>query len=110
MIDIQYFTTTLPHITSRDHIAVQIENAQTGFTVDDIIRAWCEHDSLHYLSGQPFTENGEECVSYLERYFLKGWFPLGKEYNVYSPSPCSTDKITVELINETAQIIKDLIY
>ena len=110
VIDIQYFTSTLPHITSRDSIAAQIENDGVGFTTDDVIRAWCEHDALHYLSGHSFTEQGEKCVAYLEQVFHKGWFPFGSKYNAHNPKPCEYGRMTPELIDETAQMIRELIY
>ncbi len=110
MVDIQYFVDTLPHITSRDSIAAQIENDDASFTMDNIINAWCEHDALHYLSGQPFTEQGEKCVAYLEQVFQRGWLPFGDKYNAHYKEPCECDEITPELIDETAQMIRELIY
>lgn len=109
-MDLQYFVSTLPHITSRDSIAAQIEHYGISFTTDDAIRAWCEHDALHYLGEQPFTKEGEEHVAYLEQVFQRGWLPLGSKYNAYNPEPCECDTITPELIDETAQMLKELIY
>jgi hypothetical protein len=109
-MDLQYFVDTLPNITSRDSIAVQIENDEVPFTTDQIILAWCEHDALHYLSGHSFTEEGEKYVAYMEKAFNRGWLPLGNKYNAHYPEPCECDKITPELIDETAQMIRELIY
>lgn len=109
-MDLQHFASTLPYVTSRDAIAAQIEHDGVGFTTDDAIRAFCEHDALHYLSGQPFTKEGERCVAYLEKRFSRGWLSYGDKYNVYSPKPCECDRITPELIDETAQMIRELIY
>jgi hypothetical protein len=109
-VDLQYFVDTLPHITSRDSIAAQIENDGVGFTTDDVIRAWCEHDALHYLGNQPFTIQGEKRVAYLEQKFNKGWLQFGDKYNAHYKEPCECDRITPELIDETAQMIREFIY
>lgn len=112
MTDLQHFVSTLPYVTSRDAIAAQIEHDGVGFTTDDAIRAWCEHDALHYLGEQPFTIQGEKCVVYLENKFRRGWLPFGNHYNVHygHEIKCECDTITPELIDKTAQMLKELIY
>ena len=67
--------------------------------------AQLEHDALHYLSQQPFTKEGEECVAYLEKTFNRGWLPLGEKYNTFKPKECECSHITQELITETAEKI-----
>lgn len=109
-MDLQYFASTLPSIPNIDLIAEQIERDGISFTTDDAILAWCEHDALHHISGHPFTKEGEEHIVYLEQVFQKGWFPLGSKYNTHNPEPCECDMITPELIDETAQMLKELIY
>jgi hypothetical protein len=109
-MNLQYFVTTLPPRVTRESIVEEIETDGVEFTIDDVIRAWCEHDALHYLSQQPFTIEGENCVSYLEKKFNRGWLPLGDKYNPYYRQECECGIITTELIDDTAQFIMELIY
>ena len=105
MTDLQYFVDNLPYLHTRDKIAAQLERTETSITTDEAIRAHAEHDALHYLFQQPFTEEGEKHVAYLEKTFNRGWLPLGEKYNVFIPKECDCGRITAELIDETAEII-----
>jgi hypothetical protein len=109
-MNLQYFVTTLPQITSRETLATQIKQVGAKFTTDDAIRAWCEHDALHYLSQQPFTIEGENCVTYLEKKFNRGWSSFGDKHNMHPSQECESGIITTELIDDTAQFIMELIY
>ena len=108
-MDLQYFVDRLPGKPNRDTIASQIENSSTPITTDQALNAWYEHDALHYLANQPFTDEGEEFVAYLEKQFNRGWLPFGEKYNTYYQRKCMFSHITQELITETAEQIGDLL-
>lgn len=103
--DLQFFVHNLPHLSTRDEIAAQLERTETSITTDEAIIAWCEHDALHYLSQQSFDKEGEECVAYLEKTFNRGWLPFGERYNTSTPRECEYSHITQELITQTAEDI-----
>ena len=106
MIDLQYFIDTLPSKPNRDTIETQLENKLHQITTEEALIAWSEHDALHYLSGQPFSEEGEQCVAKLEKVFNRGWLFFGWNYNTYRPEDCEYSHITQELIEETAELIR----
>jgi hypothetical protein len=102
--DLKFFVKHhLPSLPNRDKIATQLERTETSITTDEAIRAWVEHDALHYLSQQPFNQKGEECVAYLEKIFNRGWLPFGEKYNTFTPRECECSHITQELITQTAE-------
>ena len=102
--DLKFFVKHhLPSLPNRDEIAAQLERTETSITTDEAIRAWVEHDALHYLSQQPFNQKGEECVAYLEKTFNRGWLPFGEKYNPFTPRECECSHITQELITQTAE-------
>jgi hypothetical protein len=105
MIDLQYFVDTLPLKYTRNRVARAIEISKFPYKIERALRAYAEHDALHYLFQQPFTEEGEKHVAYLEKTFNRGWLPFGEKYNVFTPKECDCGRITVELIDETADII-----
>ncbi len=110
MTDLQHFIDTLPAKVTREDLTLAIRNRNIPLSIDDAINAWCQHDALHYISGHSFSPYGEQCIVYLEEVFQRGWLPLGENYNQTSPRPCKYDTITTELIDETAEMIKELIY
>ena len=69
---------------------------------------WSEHDALHFISGNPFTDDGEKRVAYLEQMLKCGWF----EYNSFRKVavPCDYDYITDELLDIIALQIKERFY
>jgi hypothetical protein len=102
--DLKFFVKHhLPSLPNRDKIATQLERTETSITTDEAIRAWVEHDALHYLSQQPFNQKGEECVAYLEKIFNRGWLPFGEKYNTFTPRECECSHITQDLITQTAE-------
>ena len=102
--DLKFFVKHhLPSLPNRDKIAAQLERTETSITTDEAIRAWVEHDALHYISQQPFNKQGEECVAYLEKTFNRGWLPFGEKYNTFTPRECECSHITQELITQTAE-------
>ena len=103
--DLQFFVHNLPHLSTRDEIAAQLERTETSITTDEAISAWVEHDALHYLSQQAFDKKGEEYVAYLEKTFNRGWLPFGEKYNPSIPRECECSHITQELITQTAEDI-----
>jgi len=119
--DLKFFVKhCLPSLPNPDKIAEQIKHNEifqdvldydeSPFTVDTVIKTWCEHDALHYLSQQSFDKEGEECVAYLEKTFNRGWLPFGEKYNTSIPRECECSHITQELITETAENIESLMY
>jgi hypothetical protein len=105
MIDLQYFVDTLPQKYTRNRVVQEIEFSKFPYKTERALRAYAEHDALHYLFQQPFTEEGEKHVAYLEKKFNRGWLPFGEKYNVFTPKECDCGRITAELIDETAEII-----
>ena len=105
MIDLQYFVDTLPQRIHRRFVVGVIHQSKFPHKTEKAIRAYAEHDALHYLFQQPFTEEGEQHVAYLEKTFNRGWLPFGEKYNVFTPKECDCGRITAELIDETAEII-----
>ena len=108
--DLKFFVKFLPSLPNRDEIAEHLTKNNALVTVDEAISAWCEHDALHYLSQQPFNQEGEECVAYLEKTFNRGWLPFGEKYNPSIPRECECSHITQELITEIAEDIQSLMY
>lgn len=105
--DLQFFVKHhIPKKVSKETIAKYIEDEHPGFTIEEGMDAWYEHDALHYLSLSPFSDNGERSVKYLEQIFHRGWLPHGHRYNPYAPKECRYSHITQELITETAELIK----
>jgi len=103
--DLKFFVKFLPSLPNRDEIAEHLTKNNALVTVDEAVSAWVEHDALHYLSQQPFTKEGEECVAYLEKTFNRGWLPFGEKYNPSIPRECECSHITQELITEIAEKI-----
>ena len=103
--DLKFFVKHIPRLTDREEFVIQIENEKTAITTDKAVRASLEHDALHYLSQQPFNQEGEECVAYLEKTFNRGWLPFGERYNAFTPRECECSHITQELITQTAERI-----
>jgi len=103
--DLKFFVKFLPSLPNRDEIAEHLTKNNALVTVDEAVSAWVEHDALHYISQQPFTKEGEECVAYLEKTFNRGWLPFGEKYNPSIPRECECSHITQELITEIAEKI-----
>ena len=104
--DLKFFVKHhLPHLPNPDEIAERLTQNNALITVDEVVSAWFEHDALHYLSQQPFNQEGEECVAYLEKTFNRGWLPFGERYNTSTPKECECSHITQELITQTAESI-----
>ena len=103
--DLKFYVKHLPFLPTRDEIAERLTKNNALITVDEAVSAWCEHDALHYISQQPFNQEGEECVAYLEKTFNRGWLPFGERYNTSTPRECECSHITQELITQTAEKI-----
>jgi len=108
--DLKFFVKHLPSLPNRDDIAEHLTNNNAPITTDEAVIAWCEHDAIHYISQQPFNQEGEECVAYLEKTFNRGWLPFGEKYNTSIPRECECSHITQELITQTAENIESLMY
>lgn len=75
-MDLQFFLDTVPQRIRRRWVAVVIQQNKIPYKTEKALKAYAEHDALHYLFQQPFTEEGEKCVAYLERKFHRGWLVL----------------------------------
>jgi hypothetical protein len=104
-MDIQQFLDTIPQKIHRRWVVTVTQQHKFPYKTERALRAYAEHDALHYLFQQPFTEEGEKHVAYLEQKFNRGWLPFGENYNVFIPEECDCGIITSELIDETAEII-----
>jgi hypothetical protein len=105
VMDIQQFLDTIPQKIHRRWVVTVTQQNKFPYKTERALRAYAEHDALHYLFQQPFTEEGEKHVAYLEQKFNRGWLPFGENYNVFIPEECDCGIITSELIDETAEII-----
>lgn len=85
------------------------------FKLEELKRAWCEHDAIHYLSQNLFTDEGELSVQFLEWKFNRGGLPFRMKYiHHFYPNEdfelkfrkCDHSHITTELIDETANLIQ----
>jgi hypothetical protein len=58
-----------------------LSSGQGIFSVSysDYLKAWSEHDSIHYLLNLPFNLNGERKVAFVEAHCGVGWAPYGDE-------------------------------
>ena len=101
--DLYFFS--IHHITNKPNRDV-FKNVSSKITTDEGMTAWYEHDAIHYLSQQPFNENGEKCVKFIEKNLWRGWLPHGEEFNAWVPVECEYSYITQELITETARLIQ----
>lgn len=102
MINLQTFINTIPDKITRRRVARAIQYSRFPHKTEVALRAYAQHDALHYLFNQPFTSEGEECVAYLELLFNRGWLPFGEKYNRNFPRECECGTITVEQIDEIA--------
>ena len=80
-------------------------------TYEEYLKAWSEHDSIHYLLNLPFTLEGERKVAFVEVHCGVGWAPYGDKF-----SANVRDKIIFSLpkgfgkrkIAQTAQKLREL--
>lgn len=100
--DLQQFIENLPDRITRSRVVRQIQNSKFPHKTEVALRAYAQHDAIHYLFNQPFTLEGEECVAYLELMFNRGWFSFGEEYSSVFPRECECGIITVEQIDDIA--------
>lgn len=105
IMDLQQFLDTVPTRIRRSSVVSEIIHYRFPHKTEVALRAYAEHDALHYLFNLPFTIEGENHVAFLEQKFQRGWLPVGKEYNRSTPVPYECDGITLEMIDETARII-----
>jgi hypothetical protein len=84
MMDLQYFYHCLPEkVLSEEafNSNVWLYASQGIFSVSygDYLKAWSEHDSIHYLLNLPFNLNGERKVAFVEAHCGVGWASYGDE-------------------------------
>ena len=98
-IGIKEFIKLLPE--KPDHTKFVIKNKEEYY------KKWAEHDALHFISGSPFDERGEQKVAYLEKKFKCGWHETN-EFVKFAVS-CEWDYITDDLINSVStQIMEEI--
>jgi len=83
-MDIQTFYFLCPDkVLSEDAFngARCIHSSRGIFSVSysDYLKAWSEHDSIHYLLNLPFTMVGERKVAFTEAHCGVGWAPYGNK-------------------------------
>jgi hypothetical protein len=84
------------------------DHRRTFINKDKFYRNWAEHDALHFISGSPFDEKGEQQVAYLEKKFKCGWHETN-EY-VKLAVPCDWQYITDDLIKSVSvQIMEEIV-
>lgn len=78
-----------------------------GISSNQAFHNWCEHDALHFISGNPFTDEGERNVAFIEKKFNCGWV----KYNGYIKyaTECETDYINADVIAAFTNIFKNII-
>ena len=74
---------------------------------DTYVNRWCEHDALHFISGNTFDYEGECKVAFLEKVLNRGW--IGYNDYINTAEPCDYDYITPELIDVFSGKIKELL-
>jgi hypothetical protein len=55
----------------------------SGFSYQDYLVAWSEHDSIHYLLELPFGPDGEKKAAFVEVCYQVGWGIYGSKYNQF---------------------------
>jgi len=96
-IGIKEFVKLLPE--KPDHTKFVIKNKE------EFYKKWAEHDALHFISGSPFDERGEQKVAYLEKKFKRGWHETN-EFVKFAVS-CDWQYITDDLINSVSTRIME---
>lgn len=104
----KYIDTVLPMRIRRRWVVTQIALHKFPYKTEVALRAYSEHDALHYLTGETFTSKSEGHIAYLENKFNCGWLPLGKEFNTSIQIPFDCNNLTKELITETAQLFYEI--
>lgn len=104
-MDLQQFLDSAPIKISYKEESIKIRQYRCPFKTEVALNAWAEHDALHFLFNRPFNREGENHVVFLEQKFQRGWLMVGEQYNRNTPVPYECDKITLEMVDETARII-----
>lgn len=102
MTDLQTFINTIPDKITHSRVLMEIENHNLSYSLEVGLRAWAQHDALHYLSNQPFTVEGEEKVAWMEYKFKRGWYVVNEKYNRFYREEFDCRHITHKMIDEVA--------
>ncbi len=62
-----------------DSVWLHASSGIFSVSYSDYLKAWSEHDSIHYLLNLPFNLNGERKVAFVEAHCGVGWAPYGDE-------------------------------
>jgi hypothetical protein len=108
MTDLRYFLDTVPIKINRRMVVSGITICKFPYKTERALRAYAEHDALHYLFQLDFSEKSEQYISYLEKTFNCGWLPYGEKYNKNTPRKYDCGSITLEMIDEISQIIYEI--
>jgi hypothetical protein len=82
-MNIQYFyhylapKKVLPEDAFNRNVGLYTSQGIFSVSYGDYLKAWSEHDSIHYLLNLPFTLVGERKVAHVEAHCGVGWAPYG---------------------------------
>lgn len=102
MIDLQQFINTIPDKITRRKVAMDIVEYKIPYKTEVALRAYAQHDALHYLFNQPFTEEGEKKVAWAEYKFNRGWYAVDEKYNQFFRKEFDCSSVTHKMIDEIA--------
>lgn len=102
MSDLQTFINTIPDKITRSRVVREIQNYKFPYKTEVALRAYAEHDALHYLFNQPFTKEGEKKIAWAEYKFNRGWFAVDEKYNQFFREEFDCSHITHKMIDEVA--------
>jgi hypothetical protein len=83
VIDIQYFYHYLApeKVLSKEafnhNVGLYASQGIFSVSYSEYLKAWSEHDSIHYLLNLPFNLNGERKVAFVEAHCGVGWASYG---------------------------------
>ena len=82
-MDLQYFyyclapEKVLSEEAFNHNVGLYVSQGIFSVSYGDYLKAWSEHDSIHYLLNLPFTLFGERKVAHIEAHCGVGWAPYG---------------------------------
>lgn len=107
MSDLQTFINTIPDKIAHNRVLREIENLNLSYNLEVGLRAWAQHDALHYLSNQPFTVEGEQKVAWMEYKFKRGWYILYYNDLTFAEELSMPYNIQQDFIDPSDRVIED---
>ena len=108
MTDLQTFINTIPDKITRRGMAIKLQNSGFPYKTEVALRAYAQHDAIHYLYNLPFTQEGEQKVAWVEYKFNRGWYVVDEKYNTFFRQEFDCRHITHKMIDEVAQMIYEV--